>query len=105
MTDQDFEVQRASLMTDLKEQDKNMDEVNSRMWTQIATNELNFDKKAKKAKLLESISKQEFISTFEDIFFSDKIHRVDYTLNSAAHSEENLKYTKLNNAHVLGSNR
>lgn len=51
------------------------------------------------------ITKQDFIQMFENIFFSDKVRRVDYTLNSETHSEENLKYQGRNNSHVLGSKR
>lgn len=89
--DEDFEVQKASLHTDLAEKDVNIAKAHARSWAQIANHRYIFDKQAQQIKLLKEVTKQEFIACFNALFFGDQLRRVDFELDSVAHVEENAK--------------
>ena len=95
-SDEDFEVQRASLHTIIAEQDINISKAHARSWKQIATHAYNFDEQEQQVKLLKEVTKKEFIDCFNDLFFGQNIRRVDFELNSASHGEENAKYSPIN---------
>jgi hypothetical protein len=42
--------------------------------------------------MLKTITKQEFIDCYNDLFFGPNVRRVDFELDSAPHTEENAEY-------------
>jgi secreted Zn-dependent insulinase-like peptidase len=60
-----------------------------------------FDKQEKQLEILKTITKDEFIAHFEEIFFSSKTARMDLELVSAPHAEEQAQFLESNNEHEI----
>lgn len=101
ITDEQLEVQKQAVITKLAEKDINLARENGRYWNEIATHEYVFDRQDKEIECVKSITKEEFLSHFEMVFFSDKAKRLDMELTSAAHEEQQKEYLEKNKDHEI----
>ena len=87
-TDEVFQTNKKSVLTNLKEKDKNLREQVTRFWDEIYMHEYNFDRQDQEIKEIENITKEDVINHFNSVFFSNKTKRLDYFLSSSKHSED-----------------
>lgn len=96
MTEEEFNVQKKSVHTQLAEKDKNMASESGRFWGEIATHNYDFDKQETDLKVLDTITVSEFKALFEHIFFSKQTKRIDWELTSASHKYNQAEYLAKN---------
>lgn len=88
MTEEQFQTQKNSVQTKLAEKDKNMSAENKRFWSEITTNNYDFDRQANELKALQEVTLDDFKAMFESTFFSAETKRLDLELTSAMHTEK-----------------
>lgn len=96
MTEEEFNVQRKSVYTQIAEKDKNMGEESSRFWKEISTHNYDFDRQQKEIDTLETITLDDFKKQFEQVFFSKHAKRLDLELTSVKHKYEQAEYIAKN---------
>jgi secreted Zn-dependent insulinase-like peptidase len=96
ISEEDFLVQRQAVHTVLAEKDITLQRESSRMWTEIFSQQLQFDRQQSELDQLKLVTKQDFIDLFEEVFFSDKSKRLDLELTSKTHEAENEEVVKTN---------
>lgn len=96
ISDEDFEQAKSSINTDISEKDKSLTEECTRFLRQISLHTYNFDFQEQQIEALKTVTKEDFIKHFEEVFFSKNIKRVDYQFNSHGHIEENAKFLESN---------
>lgn len=102
ISDEDFELVKASVHTIIAEKDINISKVHARSWGQIASHEYKFNKQEDSIETLKTVTKADFIKCFNDCFFSAETRRIDFQLNSLAKEEitkENEEYAQKNKEH------
>ena len=86
MTDEDFTTNVGSVMTEIAEKDKNLNEAFSRAWSEMACHKYKFDRQESDIAMLGTITKQEFQAYVEKLFFSaNRGNRLDMHWNSQPH--------------------
>jgi len=88
ISDEEFKTIQDARCTVIEEQDKNLNEVASRDFGEVAFHRYQWDRQAQEAAALRAITKQEWQQAFEELLFSDKTRRVDFRYNSEAHAEQ-----------------
>ena len=75
-------------MTNIKEKDIKLSEEHKRYWKEMTSHEYEFNRQQLEIDMIQTITKQEFLTTFNKIFFSEETKRIDYELTADAHKEE-----------------
>lgn len=104
ITDEDFELAKGSVNTNISEKDINLTKVHTRSWGQISTHQYKFKKQQESIEMLKNVTKADFIKCFNEVFFSDKTKRVDFELDSKCKEEipkENTEYEAKNQEHEV----
>lgn len=104
ISDEDFELVRASVHTIISEKDINLTKVHARSWGQIASHEYKFGLQQDSIETLKTITKADFIKCFNDAFFSENTQRIDFELDSNAKEEitkENAEFVIKNKEHSI----
>jgi len=103
ITDEEIEVQKTAVHTLLAEKDINLTKENFRFWNEIASHQYEFERQPKNLEILKTITRDEFIAHFENVFFSSSAARFDLEITSAPHKEEQAKYMESNKEHEIFS--
>lgn len=91
MTDEEFDKQRNSVLTNLEEKDKNQKEEFSRLNNgEISQHRLMWDRQQKEIEMIKTLTKAEFIDYFEKMLYTER-KRVDLRWNSDKHKEDEEK--------------
>jgi len=104
ISDEDFEQQKKSVHTQIAEKDQNMSQESSRFWSEISTHNYDFEKQEKELKVLEEITKEDFIALFEKTFFSESSSRLDFELTSEAHKDNQAELLETNKTDLMFTN-
>ena len=99
ISDEDFELVKASVNNIVAEKDINLTKVHVRSWSQIGSHEYNFSKQQDSIETLKTVTKADFIKCFNDTFLSENTKRVDFELDSKAKEElvkENVEFATKN---------
>ena len=101
ITEEDFEVQKQAVHTKLAVKDLSLAYEKARHWGSIAEHKYVFDSRERELAALGEITREQFIEHFEKIFFSAKAKRIDVSLTSAAHRDEQEQYRISNSHHEI----
>jgi len=101
LTDEEFETQKKSVLTNLKEKDVNLQEEHNRHWKELTSHRYEFNRQNLEIEMLETITKEEFLTHFTQVFFSEHTKRLDLELTAAAHKEEQEKEREVNATHEM----
>jgi len=70
MTDEEFDTIKSAVNTRISEKDKNQQENFERMWIkELSTHKYVFDRQEKNIALLATVTKQEFVDFFMQMYF------------------------------------
>jgi len=101
VSDEDFKVQVEAVNTELSEKDINLKKDCERQWSEIGLHKYNFNRQQEEIDCLQTITKQEMIDHFENVFFSKESKRLDLELTSATHTEQNNEFKESNAKHEI----
>lgn len=96
LTDEDFETNRGAVNTQIQQKDVNLQQVASRMFGYISTHSYRFNLQNEKIEALKEVTKAQVQALFERVFFSDQTKRVDLTLTSETHKDDNAEFRSAN---------
>lgn len=86
MSDEDFSTNIGAVMTTVAEKDKNLEDDFYRNWQEITQHAQKFDRQQTQIETLKTLTKDEFIEHFEQLFFKDnRANRFDMFWNSQPH--------------------
>jgi len=96
ISDEDFEQAVSAVNTIISEKPMNLGQDNDKMMSEISTHHYIFDRQDKSIEMLKTITKEEFLAHFEELFFSSKTARFDFELTSEQHKDQQKEYQELN---------
>ena len=90
LSDSEFQETVSAVMTIVAQKDKNLKEAHSRIWTnEISTHAYIFDRQERDINQLSMVTKEEFQTFFERLFFQDmRANRLDIHWNSQLHIKQ-----------------
>lgn len=91
VTQEDFDTQKKSVHTQIAAKAVNLTEDFEKMWPALEEHHYEFTRQEDSLKVLETITLDEFKAHFEKVFFSSEAKRLDFTVTSEKHKEDQEK--------------
>jgi secreted Zn-dependent insulinase-like peptidase len=99
--DEEFETVKKAVLTIISEKDINLSKENDRFMREISSHKYNFSRQSEDITILATITKSDFQSHFERIFFSDFTKRLDLQLVSETHAATQEQFRASNADHIV----
>lgn len=90
-TQEDFDTQKKSVHTQLAEKAVNLTKDFENMWPALEEHHYEFTRQEDSLKVLETVTLADFKAHFEKVFFSSEAKRLDFTVTSEKHKEDQEK--------------